>query len=52
MANIEDSIRRCNEALAASVVAVQEAKDHSDPVEFEKSLASVLENDDVTLDDR
>ncbi len=50
MANIEDSIRRCNEALAASVVAVQEAKDHSDPIEFEKSLVSVLENDDVTLE--
>jgi tetratricopeptide (TPR) repeat protein len=50
MATIDDSIRKINEVLAASVAAVQEVKDMSDPIEFEKSVISVLEDEKVTLE--
>ncbi len=50
MANIEDSIRRCDKTLERAISAVREIKEHSDPIEYEKSLAQVLDNKDLTLE--
>ena len=47
---IEDSIRRCNEALVRSVYMVREIQEHSDPIKFDESFQNVLENKDVTLE--
>ena len=47
---IEDSIRRCNEALVRSVAMVREIQEHSDPIKFDESFQHVLGNQDVTLD--
>lgn len=45
---LEASVRRCNEALARSAVTVEEIKEYSDPIEFEKAFQRVLENQDVS----
>jgi len=45
---LEASVRRCNEALARSAVAVEEIKEYSDPIEFEKAFQRVLENQSVS----
>jgi len=47
--SVEGTIRRWNEALARSVKAVEEIKEYSDPIEFEKAFKRVLENQDVSI---
>jgi len=47
--NIEESIRKLDEALARSVTAVEEIKEYSDPVEFEKAFNRVLQNQAVSV---
>lgn len=47
--NIEESIRRFNETLARSATAVEEIKEYSDPIEFEKAFKKVLENQAVSI---
>ena len=45
---LEASVRRSNEALVRSAVAVEKIKEYSDPIEFEKAFQRVLENQNIS----
>jgi len=46
---LEASVRRCDEALANSIIAVNKLREYSDPVEFGKVYQRVLENQSINL---